>query len=37
MMVVRLEIEIIFSLSYDKFFSNIGPSGNKVLVSQLDE
>lgn len=26
---IRLEIDIIFHLSYNKFFNNIGPSGNK--------
>jgi len=27
-MTIRLEIEVIFTMRYEKFFSNIGPSGN---------
>jgi hypothetical protein len=32
-MTVRLEIHVIFHLSYNNFFNNIGPSGNKQIVS----
>ena len=28
-MTARMEIEIIFNMSYERFFNNIGPSGNK--------
>jgi hypothetical protein len=27
---IRLEIDVVFHLSYNQFFNNIGPSGNKL-------
>jgi len=36
-MTARMEIEIIFNMSYDKFFNNIGPSGNKQITSNISD
>jgi hypothetical protein len=33
LMTVRLEIHVVFHLSYSNFFNNIGPSGNRQIVS----
>lgn len=32
-MTVRLEVHVVFNLGYDTFFNNVGPSGNKQIVS----
>jgi len=32
LLTIRLEIDIIFQTSYNKFFGNIGPSGNEQRV-----
>ena len=37
LMTARMEIEIIFNMSYDKFFNNIGPSGNKQITSNISD
>ena len=37
MMTIRIEVEIIFNMSYDKFFNNIGPSGNKQLTTNISD
>ena len=29
MLLIRIEIDVIFQITYDKFFNNIGASGNK--------
>ena len=36
-MTIRLEIEVIFNMRYEKFFANIGPSGNQYIDEGTDE
>lgn len=34
MLITRIEIDVIFQITFDKFFNNIGPSGSKQPIAK---